>query len=267
MSSNGRPRATAATKLEAVVAELALLEQAMQGEPSRRRPDARARLAVTLLYLVVMLSLPPIRLLPLLALAAYPVLLSHLSGVGYAYVLRRSLPALPFVIMVGVFNPIIDRTAAISLFGVDISRGWLSFISIMLRGLLAVQAVLLLLIGSGFGGVCSALRGVGLPPMMIGQLQMLYRHLTMLLTEALGMSRAVAVRGYGRRAYPPRLWATFIGCLLLRSIDRAERVERAMLARGFSGCLPLGQLQPWRRADTLYVAAFAAAFLLVRFCL
>jgi cobalt/nickel transport system permease protein len=146
----------------------------------------------------------------------------------------RSLVVLPFVLFVGIFNPLFERDAAFTLFGVPITYGWVTFISLTVRGLLAAQSVVLLLLTVGFSGVCRSLRSFGVPSLFVGQLMMLHRSLFTLLSEAVNMSRAVAARGFGRSSYPLRLWVTFVSQLLLRSFDRAERVVRAMRARGFN---------------------------------
>lgn len=52
------------------------------------------------------------------------------------------------------------------------------------------------------------------------------------------MLRARDARGYGRRSYPIGLWAETVGQLLLRTLDRAEHIHNAMLARGFTGRIP-----------------------------
>jgi cobalt/nickel transport system permease protein len=57
---------------------------------------------------------------------------------------------------------------------------------------------------------------------------------------------------------------TLLGHLLVRSIDRAQRIHLAMLARGFDGGLPLGPagLAHWR--DSAGLALCLAALALAR---
>ena len=64
-----------------------------------------------------------------------------------------------------------------------VSRGWVSFVSIILRGLLSVQALLLLVYVAGFNRMCEALRRPGMPRVLVTQLLMVYRYLTVLLQE------------------------------------------------------------------------------------
>ena len=52
-----------------------------------------------------------------------------------------------------------------------------------------------------------------------------------------------------------------IGALFLRSVERAERVQHAMLARGFDGVNLTGEAAPatqWRFADSIALAVVGA---------
>jgi cobalt/nickel transport system permease protein len=52
--------------------------------------------------------------------------------------------------------------------------------------------------------------------------------------------------------------------LLLRTLERAERIHRAMLARGFDGRLPVGQPLAWQWRDTLFLVGCLSLFVLMR---
>ena len=67
------------------------------------------------------------------------------------------------------------------------------------------------------------------------QMAMTYRYLSVLLEEAGQMALAYRLRSNGERSIRMRDMGSFLGQLLLRSFDRAERVYTAMTCRGFSG--------------------------------
>ena len=102
----------------------------------------------------------------------------------YARVFRKSLVTLPFILLIGVMNPVFDHRVAMTVCGVDVWAGWISFISIVVRGLLSVQAALLLVYVCGFNGVCRALGRLGLPSVMVTQLLMVSRYMQTLGEEA-----------------------------------------------------------------------------------
>lgn len=232
--------------------------------------DHRALLLVAVGYVVVMLSVPVLQLGKLIWFAAYPVVMAPLSHVTYARVFRKSLVTLPFILLIGVMNPVFDHRVAMTVCGVEVWAGWISFISIVVRGLLSVQAALLLVYVCGFNGVCRALGRLGLPSVMVTQLLMVSRYMQTLGEEAVTMHRARQSRGYGRRNYPIREWGPFVGQLLLRTVERGERINRAMLARGFDGTLPQSFVrgsQPagWETNSTVFVLIWGGVIFLMRY--
>ena len=110
---------------------------------------------------------------------------------------------------------------------------------------------------------------MGVPSVLTTQLLLLYRYMSVLLEELQTMTRARTARGYGRSSYPMRLWAAMAGQLFLRSVDRAERIHRAMLARGFDGSMPCytpaERHGSHGRAQVVWIIAWSAVFVWLRF--
>ncbi len=243
------------------------LERADDRPTPLRRLDSRAKLAVTLLYLVAMLSVPLTRLSELLLFVLYPVVMAAVGGFRYGSILRRSLVVLPFVAFIGLFNIFQAREPLFRIGPIIISVGWTTFVSILLRGLLSVQALLLLIYTTGYYRLCRSLQRIGVPELLTTQLLFVHRYLCVLLRESIALSMACDARSFGRRSYPLRTWGTLICQLLLRTFDRADRIGLAMAARGFTGRIPElpGTHTRWQRADTLYVTGWGIVFVGLRF--
>ena len=242
------------SKLERALYELGSIERQADGQTLLCRLDARSKLLATLLFLVCVLSFGADELPRLTLSFAWPVVWCALGGMGYVWLFRRSLIVLPFVFFVGLFNPLFDHRPAFRVGSMEISVGWLSFVAILLRGLVAAQALFALVRTTGLHRLGGALHRLGLPNVMVSQLLFVHRYLFVLLQEALSMERARAARGFGRKSYPLKLWGVFVGQLLLRTVNRSERIHRAMLSRGFNGTLPLVTHGRWKLHDTLFLA-------------
>jgi len=149
---------------------------------------------------------------------------------------------------------------------VVVTAGWVSFLSIILRGLLSVQALLILIGSTGYYRLCRSMQRLGLPSVFTTQLLFVYRYLYVLIEEALAMRRARDARSFGRRSYPLKVWGTLVGQLLIRTFERAELISRAMLARGFTGRIPADVFESpaWKMRDTVFLAAWCSALLLLR---
>ena len=225
-------------------------------------------IVVTLCYLVAMLSVPVDRLGMLLWFAVYPIVASPYLGRSFTKVFLRSLYTLPFIIFIGIFNPVFDTVPAMTVGSLTVSRGWITFVSIVFRGLMSVQAIMILVEAVGFEGVCRGLRRIGVPAGLVTQLLMVYRYMTVLLTECLNMRLARMSRCYGRTRMSLSMWGRITGQLFLRTVARSERINRAMLARGFNGAIPLygggDTLRP-SRSDIVFAAVCCISFLILRF--
>ena len=93
------------SKLEYAIYELNKTERQSGVSQALLKIDTRAKILVTFLFLIMMLSMPLLDISRLILFAVFPVLLSPLAGIGYASIARRSLIALPFVVFIGIFNP------------------------------------------------------------------------------------------------------------------------------------------------------------------
>ena len=90
-----------------------------------------------------------------------------------------------------------------------------------------------------------ALRWFHAPASLVEMLTFAYRYVWVLGGEALAVKRAQAVRlGYSSWRRGLASGGVLGGVVLLRALDRAERVHRAMASRCFSGSLPAGSWRP-----------------------
>lgn len=239
--------------------------------------DPRALLLVTVIFLCMMLGVPTMHLDVLLWYALYPIIAAPLFGLTYSSVFLQSLIVLPLVLLLGIFNPIVDKSLVVTYGGVVVTRGWLLFFGIVIRGLLSMQALLILIRSIGFVGIVRAMGRLGIPRFLTTQLLMVFRYIRVLIEEGLTMKAARDARSYGSGHLSIRLWGVLVGQLFLRSIDRAERVHRAMLARGFSGDIPLDYILPslsgrgpadnsfsWGWGSTVFLVVCSVGFLFLR---
>ncbi|MCH5227901.1 MAG: cobalt ECF transporter T component CbiQ [Muribaculaceae bacterium] len=227
--------------------------------------DSRALILVTLAYIICILSLPIEVPDVLIWFAIYPIMMAPLSGRSYTSVFIKSLYVLPFILVIGIANPFYDRRPAFEIGNMTVTYGWLSFLTIVLRGLLSVQALIILIGNCGFIGFCNALIKLRVPKVLTTQLLLLYRYVGLLLQEAFNMHRALTSRGYGKKSFPMKMWATMVGSLLIHTYERSKRIHYAMLSRGFNGSIPLGTLNKWRLGDSIFCVTCLALFLFLSY--
>lgn len=223
------------------------------------------KLLTTLVYVVCTISFDKYEVTQLLPLVFYPVAIIVLADLPVLELFKRMLVAAPFALSIGIFNPFFDRMPLLTIVNFSISGGWLSFCSIILRFGLTVMAALILIATSGIQGVGMALLKLKLPRIFVTQLLLLYRYLSILLEEVLRTIRAYSLRSLRGHGIPHRIWGSLTGQLLLRTIDRAERIYQAMLCRGFDGEIRLSRNRPLQLKDYLYFLGWSLFFLAVRY--
>ena len=167
------------------------------------------------------------------------------------------LPALPFVLLVAIFNPLFDHVPV--QFGPwQLNAGWLSFFSILLRLIFSLMLILLLVASTGFYMLCAALQRLWVPKILVVQLMLLYRYLFLLVEETGRMRLAYALRSPDDTRIRLSVSGSLIGHLLLRVMDRAQRIHQAMLCRGFAGHIPVRRSFHWQRDDTVFFVGWSA---------
>ncbi len=228
------------------------------------RLDARAKAVVTLCFLIVVMSFGRYEVAALSPLAAYPLYLITAGQVPVALVARKLLFAAPFALCVGLFNPWFDRMPGLELGPWTISAGWLSFASITLRFLLTVGAAIALVACTGLYRLAAGFAQLGVPRVFVTQLLLLYRYLFVVAEEGGKMVRGVQLRSAAGTALPLRTYGHLVGHLLLRALDRAGRVHRAMVARGFDGEVRVARPQTLAGRDICFAAGWIGFFIVVR---
>ena len=110
--------------------------------------------------------------------------------------------------------------------------------SILIRNGLALLTMLVLAGTTPFPKLLSALRKLGVPPVLVATLQFMDRYRYVLLDELSRMAIARRARSFHRgNSLSWSLLGGLIGMLFLRTFERGERVHDAMIARGWSGVI------------------------------
>lgn len=251
--------------LDGVAANVRRLDQFARADTAIHRLDPRAKVGVTLAFLVAVASFDKYAVAALLPFFVFPVVLAALGRLPAAFLAKNVAVAIPFALTIGLFNPLFDRQPAFELGSLSISAGWLSCASIVIRAVLTLGAALVLVGVTGFPAVCAALERLGMPRAFAMQLQLLYRYLFVLVEDAGRSARALALRACGQRPRPATV-ASLIGLLLLRTWRRADRIHLAMLARAYRG--EFHNWSNWRfgARESVFVAGWLALFGVLRAC-
>lgn len=228
------------------------------------RLDARAKVVVTVAFILAVMSFSRYEVSALTPFFFYPMSLLVVGKIPVGPILKKVLIAAPFALVIGMFNPLLDREPMLALGPLVISGGWLSLVSILLRFVLTMMAAMTLVACTGMYRLGAALEQIRVPRIFVVQLLFLYRYVFVVAEEGVKMLRGVESRAAGVRSLPLRVYGSLTGHLLLRSLDRADRVHRAMVTRGFDGEIRSRQRTRIRWIDGAFVGLCLAGFLVAR---
>jgi cobalt/nickel transport system permease protein len=164
----------------------------------------------------------------------------------------------------GVLHPFFDRTTLLVIGNMKISGGVISMLSLMLKGVLTVLAGYILIATTTIEKICRALRILHVPKAFVTVILLIFRYVTLLLSEARRITQAYSLRAPGQKGVQYKVWGPLLGQLLLRSMDRANDVYDSMLLRGFDGEFRTGRSEKLKPADILWPLLWMAVILLLR---
>lgn len=228
------------------------------------RLDARVKLALALAYILTTALAPQGAWAVYVLLWALITAAAVLSELGVGWVYRRSLIALPFALAA---LPLVFSLPGPAWFSLRLGSlsltaslpGAERAASILLKVWLSVQAGILLSATTRQTALLAAMRALKLPRLLVAVMGLMWRYLDLMLAEARRLLRARASRS-ARSAQPglktggtvtwrAKVTGGMAGSLMLRSLERSERVYQAMLARGYDGEAREAQHRPLAAAE------------------
>lgn len=251
-------------KMERALYELGEMDDLAAGRSPVHRLHPLVKLVATVAYIALVVSYGKYQLSGMAGMLLWPVLLFQLSGIPVRTCFRKLRFVLPLVLAVGLFNPLLDRAPLVPLGPVAVSGGVISMLTLMLKGVLCLMASFLLIATTGIDSLCAALRQLRVPPMLVTLLLLTYRYVGVMTREVAVMTEAYQLRAPGQRGVHHSAWGSFLGQLLLRSMDRAEELYSSMQLRGFRGDFHYAAPRRFTRRDALALLVAACALAALR---
>lgn len=254
-----------------------LTDQYRRQDSAIHRLDPRTKILVTLLLILAVAFLPAGAFVAYALIYLFLLLGIWLSRIELPYLLKRSLIALPFALAAVTLPFTVPGQTLVSLpilGGISISlEGSLRFISILVKSWISVQVAILLVAVTPFPDLLWGLRALHVPGILVTIVSFAYRYLFVLSDEALRLMQARTARS-ARLAGPlsarpsggSLLWhgkvtGRMVGSLMLRSLERSERIYNAMAARGYRGQIRV--LDPPHLGRPDFLCLFLSTFFVV----
>ena len=251
--------------LQHKVQDINSLEKLAGNDTCIHRLHPMVKLLAALFYILIVASFDRYSFGRLVPFVFYPAILMALAEIPYPMLLKRMAVALPFCLFAGLSNIVFDRAAMLHVLTVPVSFGLVSFFTILLRTYLCVMAVLILVSTVPFSALAAQLRRLRVPEILVTVFEMTYRYIGTLLLEASSMFTAYTLRNTRTKGIEMRHSGNFIGHLLLKSFDRAERVYNAMKCRGYAVSHSFRESRKYTGTDYAFLGLVCLSCVLFRF--
>lgn len=245
--------------------KIATLEELTYKNTPIHRLDPAVKLITTVIFLIVVISYGPDQVSSLIPYFFYTVILMAFGEIPWKPLLQRLLITLPFASFAAISNLIFNRNYVIFIGQTGITSGMVSFCSIVLKMILTVMAVLILIATTGMNELFYAMLKLHLPSILVLQIMMTFRYLGVLTGEATVMYQAYLLRAPGEKRIRLKDMGPFLGQLLIRSFDRAERIYYAMKCRGFEGRPSFSKNKKISGTGWIYMVMVSGVLIVLRF--
>jgi cobalt/nickel transport system permease protein len=250
-----------------------LADQYRRRDSSIHRLDPRTKILIALLLILAVALTSAGAFVAFVMLYLFLLFGVLLAQIELTYIIKRSFIVIPFALAAMTLPFTVAGQTLFTLpfiGGITVSvEGTIRFVSILIRSWISVQAAILLVAVTPFPDLLWGMRALRVPVTLVTIVGFAYRYLFVLSDEAVRLMRARAARSAvvgplpnGRRLlWHGKVAGRMVGSLMLRSIERSERVYQAMTARGYTGEVRSLTHPQMHRVD--YFTLFGCAGLIV----
>lgn len=252
-------------KAQQVSVELRAMDELAAQDSPMHRLSPLSKLFVTVLYIVVTVSFHKYDISGVFVMVLFPLVGYQVSMIPVHTCFHKLRVVMPLVCAVGLFNPFFDKWIVLYIGAVGVSGGVISMLTLMMKGIFCLMASFLLAATTSIEDICRALRQLHVPKLLTNLLLLTFRYVGLLLSEVAVMQQAYSLRAPGQKGIHISAWGSFLGQLLLRSMDRAQALYESMELRGFCGEFPSAAHGRGSAASWPYALLCPALMLLARY--
>ena len=209
--------------------------------------DSSIKIIVTIIYVIKVLSIKQFIISDITSIVLYPLILFKFGKVPVKFILKKVLFILPIIFGISIINLIIDFSYSEIYFSV----------LLIFKCIFTLIGALLLMVTTGINNLAFGLEKLKIPNMLIMQILMLHRYIILMMEECYRVKSAYELRTLGEKSMTMKDYGRIIGQMLLKTIDRSEKVYEAMKLRGFEGDLHIENNKGAGCIDYLYLITWA----------
>jgi cobalt/nickel transport system permease protein len=185
-----------------------------------------------------------------------PVILLFTNSINFANLFKRMSMVNGFIVMLWIFLPLSYPGDTLFHFKTlnFTKQGFDYAYLITLKSNAIVLTTIFLLGISSFIEIAHALDHLKVPKKLIILLFFCYRYIHDISQQYTKLHNSLKIRGFSPKTniYTYKTYAYLVGILIVKSYDRAQRVIKAMMCRGFSGTFYTLNHFHFKKSDIVY---------------
>lgn len=251
--------------------EHAFLDEYSHGDSFIHRLEPRIKIACFFLFIFYVAFQRSCNGYVYGAYAIVMLCLLRISRIPPAFVFRRVVSVLPFIVMIALSIPFMKAGqggARISLGSLKLAvslEGIMLFVNIVIKACLSIIAMTLLTASTDFSQLLKAFERLHVPGVLLMVISFMYRYLFVIEDELMKMRLAKDCRTIGgSKWFHLKVQANMLGVLFIRAYERAEKVYLAMCARGFEGKMRTLYDVKITLRDVLFLVIFSGVMTIIK---
>lgn len=235
------------------------------------RRDPRVKIVCFLVFILFIVSTRPESFSKFYLYGLLLGILIFLSKIPLAYILKRSVVIVPFVLMMAIFIPFLKKGRIAGGYSFGTLRltvtydGLMVLWNVLIKAYLSILCTILLMSSVKISDLLKALEKLRCPKLITMIVSFMYRYIFIFQDELIIMQQAKAARSVGgRRWFQIKTLANMIGMLFVRAYERGESVYLAMCSRGFDGKIRTLDDFKLKRGDLFFFLIIAILLLSIR---
>ena len=183
------------------------------------------------------------------------VLILYINRIKFNKIFKKILSIIPFALIFSLSLLLIGRNSILSisffnLLEISMNYNLVNFISILLKSIISILLLVFLIETSDIASLIINFKFLKFPKVLLSTTLLIYRYFYTLIDEIKRMEIARDLRYFGGYLLRQiKVFSNIIGVLLIRSIERSERVYYAMKLRGYDGDLKIIQAENFELKD------------------
>lgn len=196
-----------------------------------------------------------------------------LGRVSIIKILKKVLEITPFLILISISFLFFKKGSILEInifriFFFKIQSNYLNFILILCKSINSIILLIFLIETTDFYLLIKSLDFILVPKIITSTILLVYRYIFVLVDEIKRMELARNSRYFGGFIINQiKIYANIISVLLIRSINRSERIYFAMISRGYDGEMKNLNFNNFNKFDFLFLILLSSILLFIKFLL